>query len=382
MTASADIALRDPERFATLAFLSIRGVGTATCSDLQEKFGSLAAALEAGPERYLEGLKSSVREAHASQSPREGAERIAVWCERNRVQMIFRGDPDWPVRLDDLGRETPQLIFVRGQLDPAPRTAGVVGTREPTPEGREMARALGEEFAKHGVVTVSGGAFGIDSASHEGALTGGGSTWAVLAAGLANLYPSQNVGLFARIAERGALITEFPHYIENNDGFFIRRNKLIAALSEALVYVEGDLDSGARHTVADTLTLKRPLFGVVGPLRAEKSRGPNAVLRAGKATVCMHPSDVLFRLGVVAELAGLGTTTPSYEAVEAQPTEAPLDASLEPALQALGRSPRPLDDLVVAVGWPAPQLLAALTQLELLGLCEQRPGKLFVRRVG
>lgn len=383
MTSSAHIAMRDPERFATLAFLSLRGVGTVTCNNLRDSFGSLAEALAAGPAQYAEVLRKNAVDALDGADPRRGAEEIARYCEQHAVQLIFPGDADWPVRLNDLAGDRPQLIFVRGKLEPARRAIAVVGTRKATDDGLFAAQRFGKAFAHRGVVTVSGGASGIDTAAHQGALASGGPTWAVLAAGLAHMYPAENRPMFEQITEHGALITEFPPHHENKQGNFPRRNKLVAALGEALVMVEGDLNSGAMYTVHDAEQLRRPLFAVPNAVKRPQALAPHMLIRSGRAKFCAHSSDVLVPLGVLEQLEDLAPgPTPAYESVAALPGEEPLDPSLQPVLQSLGRSPRHLDELVAKVGWPAPQLLAALTQLELSGLCEQRPGKLFVRRSG
>ena len=384
MAHSVDIASRDPERLAALAFLSIRGVGPAYCQRLREKFGSLAAAMAAGPSHYLEVIRGDAKRDHkAGAAPLERAARILEFCSANGVDLVFRGDAGWPARLDALGDGRPELLFVRGKIAGAERFAAVVGTRTPDTDGPIVTRQIAKALARANVVTVSGGAKGIDAAAHEGALNNGGRTWAVLGGGFAHLYPPENRELFDAIVAQGALITEFVPEQEIKQGNFKRRNLLVAAIAEAVVVVQGDVDSGAMSTAEHGVALKRPVLAVPGRVLATVSRGPHLLIRSGRAKICAHSSDVLFALGLIDQPGGLELETPAGYEMPAKPVAAqPLDASLEPVMKALGPSPRHLDDLAATVGWPAGQLLAALTQLELLGHCEQRPGKLFVHRSG
>lgn len=383
MTSTLSMAAKDPERKAALAFLAVRGVGPGSCQRLREAFGSLAAALEAGPAAYLRLLRAdAVRDHDAQPNLHARAEQMLTACERDGAEILFRSDARWPARLRDLGSHQPELIFVRGALDLTRRTAGVVGTRTPTETGLKVARGLGARLGSKGHVTVSGGAAGVDTAAHLGALEAGGPTWAVLGAGFANPFPKENVALFERIAERGALITEFPPAHEVKEGNFHRRNKLVAALAEALVVVEGDVDSGAMITANDAVKLQRTLLAVPGDVLSPQSKGPHQLLREGKARGCFESNDLLVALGEVVAQGGSPGWEPEARPVAPPPVQQPFDAALEPVFQALGPAPVHFDVLAGSVRWPAPALASALTQLELMGLCEQRPGKFFVRRSG
>jgi len=394
MATHLESLLEDPERLATLGFLSLRGVGAGTCERLCKAFGSLAEALAADPERYLPVLSSGARDDHAAGGSLQArAEQVVRRCQALGAWIAFRGDPGWPAPLADLGRTEPRVLFVRGALSPdrpADHWAAVVGTRHPDSRGVFVAEHLGATLAGAGVGVVSGGAEGIDAAAHRGALSAAGVTWAVLGAGFDHLFPKSNVALFDRIAAHGgAVITECPPAHEVRAGSFPRRNRIVAALGRIAVVVQGRVDSGGLLTARDALKLGgRALLAVPGDLRDPLADGPHMLLREGVARACCHSSDALVALGLQAALTVVPRegVAPAWEPLPPAPI-AParrvvLDAALEPVYQALTAAPQHVEAIASAVSLPTPQLLAALTQLELLGVCEQRPGKLFVRRSG
>ena len=397
MASELDNALRDPEQRATLAFLAVPGVGPGTCATLREKFGSLAAAIEAGPALYLEHLRAEAREEHAPHASLIPlAEQIVADCEKLGARILFRGGPEWPKALKDLGKGEPELLFVRGTLVERAHAVAVVGTREPTEIGLKVATRIGERMAEAGILVVSGGAKGIDGAAHAGAIKQSGATWVVLGGGFLHLFPPENVRLFDEIvAKGGALITEVPPRHEVKERLFPRRNRLVAALAQATVVVQGGEDSGALLTARDVLKLNqvhpdhpRRLLAVPGDVGEPMSKGPHLLLRTGVARICGESVYLLIALGLKPELefklskrSDEQAPAPG-ESFVSRPALPPLDASLEPVYRAIEAAPKHFDALASQVRWPAPELLAALTQLELLGMVEQRPGKFFVRRGG
>src|SRR5439155_1170886 len=194
---------------------------------------------------------------------------------------IRRGEDDYPAALLDLAHP-PGVIHVRGALPPAgARAVAIVGSRAATPYGLERAGRLAADLARLGLVIVSGLARGIDAAAHRCALEAGGVTVAVLPGGLDAITPATHLGLAQRIARRGALLSEWPAAYGVRPGLFVRRNRLIAALSQATVVVEAAEKSGALSTAAVARRLGRPLLAVPGDVDRPTSRGCNALLRAG-----------------------------------------------------------------------------------------------------
>jgi len=256
------------------------------------------------------------------------------------------GDPDyWPafLRLED----PPVGVFVRGRpLDPGDERVAVVGSRRPTPTGREVAADLASGLASCGIVTVSGGAFGIDTAAHRGALVAGGATVAVLGSGIDQPHPRGNRRLFADIESAGTLISEYPPGVPAEPFRFPARNRLIAALSRAVIVVEGATKSGARITAEHAMELGLEVFAVPGAVTNPLAETPLELIREG-ATLIRGLDDLLHDLGVDPSRIGRGRSAAGLSADERRvyerlagptlPTSVARDAglSLEAAVAAL-----------------------------------------------
>lgn len=202
----------------------------------------------------------------------------------------------WPTQLDDLGEARPQRLFVAGVGDVrllALRSVAIVGARSATPYGLSVASSLAADLAACGWVVVSGGAFGIDAAAHRGALTAGGCTVAVLASGVDMPTPRSHAPLLARISASGLLVSERPLGYLPRAHDFLHRNRLIAALTRAVVVVEAGSRSGALHTANCASTLRRPVAAVPGPVTSALSVGTHRSIREGQAVLVTDVSDVL-----------------------------------------------------------------------------------------
>lgn len=278
-------------------------------------------------------------------------------------------DGQYPAALARLA-DRPQQLRVRGDLGDRRRVA-VVGTRLADAYGAELAREISLGLARSGVTVVSGGAAGIDGVAHRAALEAGGHTIAVFGAGIDVPYPREHAGLFEEIvAAGGALLSELPDGAPPTAWTFPRRNRIVAALSEAVVVVRAGLRSGALITAALARRLGVAVFAVPGDVRERLSAGPNGLLREG-ARVAEGAEDVLQALGI-----GAGAGAAQLELPVAE-----LPAGDAGRLFAAMRSePRHADELARAAGLGPGPAMAALLSLELEGLCEQRPGRYFLRR--
>ena len=200
-----------------------------------------------------------------------------------------------PPRLRDL-EEPPSTVYVAGEL-PRTRAVAIVGTRSPSPEGVEFARRLASELAEHGVTVLSGGATGIDTAAHTGALDARGATVVVAPSSYDHPYPAENADLFARIlAEGGAYLSEYEHSVKPARPSFFRRNAFLAALSDALVVVETRFRGGARNAAATARRLGRPVLAVPAAPWTTTGGGCILELKAG-ARVAASVTDVLEAIG-------------------------------------------------------------------------------------
>ncbi|TMB10090.1 MAG: DNA-protecting protein DprA [Deltaproteobacteria bacterium] len=292
----------------------------------------------------------------------------------------------YPPQLRRIARP-PRLLYVRGNLAPESRRVAVVGSRAADEVGLDLAQAFGDLFARAGVELVSGGARGIDTAAHVGALWGQGSSIAVLGCGIDVSYPSENKELFARLANGGgAVVSEFPPGAQPVSRNFPRRNRTVAALSHAVVVVRAAPGSGALITASEARELEIPVFAVPGNPSNPLAEGPNGLLRDQQAKLATGPEDVLRALGWP-----IPETPPSDDAPHrrapasngpsAGPDREVLDAKDIELWRLLDeRTPVHVDDLARRAQIPAREALGRLAELELKSMVVQRPGKYFLRR--
>jgi DNA processing protein len=281
------------------------------------------------------------------------------------VRTLTPADAAYPralLRLPD----APPALRVRGALPEARRVA-LVGSRAPDEYGSWAARTIAAGLARAGVTVVSGGAMGVDGEAHRAAVDAGGRTEVVLGTGVDVPYPGQHRKLFADVlAAGGALLSEQPDGMRGLPRNFPARNRIIAALSEAVVVVRAARESGALITAARARDLRVPLLAVPGDARDELSEGPNRLLREGAVAVT-SAADVLAAVGLAVPAA-------------AQLVLPTLSSGAAVIHAALTRKPRHADEIARAARVPTSAALAGLLELELLGLCEQRPGHAFLRR--
>lgn len=195
-------------------------------------------------------------------------------------RFITAKDLDYPAKLSDLKRP-PVGMYVKGRVNLSLPSAAIVGTRNPSSYGQNTAVSLARSLARHGVMTVSGGARGIDSAAHRGSLQEDGATIAVFGTSIDRVYPTENRDLFERITERGAIVSEYPIGCPGEAWHFPERNRLIAAMSSRVVIVEAGGKSGALITAGYAEELGRELWAVPGRISDETCRGTNELISRG-----------------------------------------------------------------------------------------------------
>ncbi|HEX2092840.1 MAG TPA: DNA-processing protein DprA [Longimicrobiaceae bacterium] len=375
-----------------LGLAMVPGVGPARLALLLRRFGSAERVLAAPAEelRALPGFGAEIVRRVAAASTTEGRERTRKALERLDRMGAVAITPDdlaYPAAFRRLP-DAPFLLFATGNLELLGRPGiAIVGTREPTPYGREAAARLSADLARAGYLIVSGMARGIDAAAHAAALDAGETTIGVLGHGIDVVYPRENALLFQAVRERGLLVSELPPGEEPRAGNFPRRNRLIAALSEGVLVVEMGLKSGAQHTVSYALEQGKEVFAVPGPIGSAASAGTNQLLKDG-ARLVTSAEDIL------EELRGVGRPGPVVPAAreEVPAAAAPAAGSRSPAAEPEGLSPEeaqvwgvlraePLhvDELAHASGLAPSNVLAALLGLELRGAVESLPGKQYRR---
>ncbi len=299
------------------------------------------------------------------------------------ARMAVAGEEDYPASLLDLA-DPPVALFVRGSalVSLGPGVA-VVGARNCSALGAEVAEGFGRGLAAAGLCVLSGGARGIDRAAHRGALAAGGGTVAVLGSGIDVAYPTRNRSLLDRIVRAGAVVSEYPPGVPAQPYRFPARNRIVAAMAEAVLVVEGAAGSGSLITADHALDLGRPVFAVPGPVTSPLSETPLALIRDGAGMVRVV-DDLLEDLGRLDPRAAVGSVE-EPRAAEAVPAGRP---GVPSGLSELER--RVLDTLsgptlpeVVAATLDRrlPEVLAAVVGLEVRGLVRTVGGRV-ERRLG
>jgi DNA processing protein len=213
--------------------------------------------------------------------------------EKNGGTFIIPGDQQWPLRVDEL--EAPPIgLIIKGNLQVlANPSLAIVGTRNPTPYGNRIAGDFAAGFVDREWDIVSGGAYGIDSAAHRGALVAEGRTIAVIASGIDLQYPAGNTRLFEEICENGAIVTEVMPGVPAMPHRFLTRNRLIAALSQATLVVEAAFRSGSLRTARDAAELMRPVMAIPGPINSPSSEGCHRLIGERAAELVTSVADAI-----------------------------------------------------------------------------------------
>lgn len=264
-------------------------------------------------------------------------------------------ESDYPEPLREAGL-VPPALFCLG--DPAVlhrTTVAIVGTRNASTYGKAVAQKFGEHLAAAGITVVSGGALGIDTAAHKGALRGNGATAAVLITGLDRTYPRENAGLFRQVQQQGGcLVTQFAAGTKSAwEHRPLIRNQTVAALSQALVVIEAPAKSGSLHTAMAANELGRPVFVVPANVDNFNFRGSHQLIRDG-ATLVDHPNQVFYALGI---------EPPRREEV----ATTVVNDTQRKILATLGMNALAPERIVEQTGLPTADVLAELTMLELEG---------------
>ncbi|MEM9416488.1 MAG: DNA-processing protein DprA [Planctomycetota bacterium] len=397
----------DRATHAMLALTLTRGLGPRLIARAVEKCGSAQGVLEASAAKLGEvagispknagKLKRAVDDAAA---PGGAADRELELAAKHNAAVIAIDSPGYPALLKVIP-DAPPVLWVKGKLsaDDALSLA-IVGSRKCSHYGREQADLIANGLAHSGVTVVSGGAYGIDVAAHEGAVraakagaaAAGGRTVAVLGSGLAKPYPSEHVGLLREIVEGGgvcgAVVSEFPMLTEPRPENFLRRNRIISGMSLGVLVVEAGKRSGALSTARRCVDEHgRELMALPGRVDTAYAHGCHQIIREGWGRLVTGVSDILDVIGGEAPMLDaareLGKTSEAGRASGSTPKP-----SATHAIQATSESqqiletldePRSLDEIAAWTGLPAGQVQGELTMLEIRGAVK-RQGGLFVRR--
>jgi len=357
------------------------GLGPAGVAALLDRFGSAdrvlgASAQEiAGVHRFGRAKADKVVRGMAANAADAGRELDR--CAAAGIRLVARGSEEYPALLGSIGGPPP-LLFVRGTLPTSPCCA-MVGSRSCTAYGITQAERFGGVLAQAGICVVSGGAAGIDTASHRGALRaaqeGDVATVAVLGSGHAQPYPPRNAALFDEIAERGAVISELPLDTTPKRENFPARNRIVSGMSLGTLVIEAGRKSGALITArlaGDDHG--REVMALPGRVDSAASAGCHDLLKAGGAMLVTEPSDVIELLESPARHAHGGTQQGLF--ADEQDTEPPSDDPIVNALRAGPAEGMGADELSEQTGIGAAELRSRLTLLEIRGLVKRSPAGL------
>jgi len=363
-------------REALIALNLIEHVGPVRARMLLEHFGDAAKILAASRSDLLRVRNVGEETADAI----SGWEKsIDLAGELKRIQefgcrILIQSDQDYPEMLRQI-YDPPLVLYVKGALTAKDKSAvAMVGSRMTTHYGLETARKLAYQLAYVGVTVVSGGARGIDTAAHQGALAAKGRTVCVLGTGINLVFPPENRDLFARIAESGAVITQFPFNRNGDKQSFAIRNRIIAGMALGTVVVEADLHSGALITSNFATEYGRQVFAVPGRIDSPRSKGCHDLIKKG-AKLCEDAEDILSEFEYL------------FPASNRPPS--PGETGVLPALElseneklvfdSLSKEESAIDEVIRRSGLPSSAVSVALLGLEMKRAVKQLPGKLFVR---
>jgi DNA processing protein len=287
---------------------------------------------------------------------------------------LISSDENYPASLREI-YDPPLVLYIKGELTAKDKNAvAMVGSRSTTHYGIETARKLAYQLAYVGVTVVSGGARGIDTAAHQGALAAKGRTVAVLGTGINLIFPPENAELFGRIAENGAVITQFPFNRNGDRQSFAIRNRIIAGMTLGTVVVEADLHSGALITSNFATEYGRQVFAVPGRIDSPRSKGCHDLIKKG-AKLCEGAEDILSEF----EYLFPGSNRPPSPGETGVLPALELSANEQKIYDALDEEERSIDEVIRKSGLPSSAVSVALLSLEMKRAVKQLPGKLFVR---
>jgi len=355
-----------------LALKMIPNLGNIMYRRLLDRFGDPVDVFNAGLHELLkvEGIRAETAKRIVSNEwegdPHEELESI----KKIGARIIKIVDSSYPMDLKQI-HDPPPLLYIKGNDLPLQKTMlAVVGSRNPSPYGLKVTEEICKGLAMRNIVVVSGMAMGIDAAAHWGCLRAKGSTVAVLGSGIDVIYPGSNVKLYHSIADHGSVITEFPLGTPPEGRNFPIRNRIISGLSKGVVVVEASRRSGSLITASLALEQGREVFAVPGSIESFKSTGTHFLIKQG-AKLVENADDILQELGIISPSPGDGP--PAQE-----PAVPPLDEDERQVFEMLSNYPIHIDSIVRSSTFDSAKVASILTRLELKGVINQLPGKMFM----
>lgn len=290
--------------------------------------------------------------------------RVEEWLADSNNHVVTLADHEYPQSLLQT-LDPPPLLYVKGRLDLLNHAAiAIVGSRNATAQGKLTAESFATALSDAGLTIVSGLALGIDAAAHRGGLAGLSSTIAIVGTGLDKVYPARNRELAHAIAEKGAIISEFPLGTPPLAANFPRRNRIISGMARGCLVVEAALSSGSLITARIANELGTDVFAIPGSIHSALSKGCHVLIKQG-AKLVDDAADILTELRLPLPAGG--------------PAKANSGATSHPLLAHMGYDPLDIDTLAGRAGLPVHEISSTLIQLELEGTVANLPGGLWQR---
>src|SRR6185295_9097936 len=363
-------------REALIALNMIDHVGPVRVRQLLEHFGEAPAILRASKQQLLcvRGIGDETADAIS-----RWEKSVDLAGELQRVadfgcHVLIQSDPEYPPSLREI-YDPPMVLYVKGALTDKDRNGvAMVGSRQTTHYGIEIARKLGYQLAYLGVTVVSGGARGIDTAAHQGAMAAKGRTVCVLGTGINLVFPPENRELFERIAGQGAVVSQYPFNRQADKQSFAIRNRIVAGMTLGTVVVEANLTSGALITANFATEYGRQVFAVPGRIDSPRSKGCHELIKKG-AKLCESAEDILSEFEY---LFPASNRPPGVSETGVLPA-VELSGNEQKIYDALDHEEVSIDEVIRNSGLPSSAVSVALLSLEMKRVVKQLPGKNFVK---
>ena len=363
--------LEPDEKVYWLWLAGVLGPGSEHSGELIDLYGSAREVYEAREREDLSPYLPPVARQRLLNSEPADYQAVLDHCRAQGIQVVTFDDPDYPLSLSRIP-DLPLVLYCTGRTEflNGGKYVSIVGTRRPTQYGVEACRTLGREMAAAGAVIVSGLADGLDGESHRAAVEMKAPTIGVLGCPIDKTFPAGNRHLRTAMEQNGCVVSEYgPGYISSGQKFmFLHRNRLIAALGNALCVIEARSESGTLNTVGHARRYGKPIYALPGSIFSPMSEGTNRLLAQGDARPLLTSADVLAELG----LAG---------ADKIQKTDKiPLGKDARILFGSIGPTPKSLETLCEESGMGIGRALAALTELEIAGKITPLAGRRYLLR--
>jgi DNA processing protein len=359
------------ERLYQIALWKIPGIGPRNFFKLLKYFGSIEEVFKGSPEALSSHLSPKVIRfiLEKGKITLEAAKRELELLESLNSKILFFDEEEYPKRLLQI-QDPPPLLYTQGKI-PCSEAVAIVGTRSADRIGLEIAFELARDLANEDITVISGGARGIDTSAHKGSLASEGKTVVVLGTGIDITYPSANQLLFKKIPQKGAIITEFPLGTPPRQANFPRRNRILSALADIIVVIQGDIRSGALLTAKFGLHQGRVIAAVPGNPKSPLSQAPNMLIKQGAKLV--ESSQDLLRL--------LNRSKKYPEKQRPKLLKHNLPSKYEEIIKNIGFEPDHIEHIAKRSKMNIGDLLGLLLELEIKGIIESSKGQFYRRLI-